>query len=139
MDKSKYGKYVIPKGITHPEPYPTMEWIGDLDYKTNMTFMITRVLEPCKMEEVPHCHDFDMYLHFISSDFEHMEELFAEIIIGLGEEQELHTITSPTSVYIPAGMYHCPLIFKRVDKPLVIFHTNIASKYVKKEGGVIKS
>ena len=133
MKKSKYGKYVIPKTVTKPEPYPTMEWIGDIDYKTNMTFMITKVVAPCKMEAVPHSHDFDMYLHFISYDYDHMNDLFGEIIIGLGEEQELHTITSPTSVYIPAGMVHCPLIFKRVDKPIILFHTSIASKYVKKE------
>jgi hypothetical protein len=41
-------------------------------------------------------------------------------------------ITSPASVYIPAGLVHCPLIFKRVDKPIILFHTSIASKYVKK-------
>ena len=62
-----------------------------------------------------------------------MDELFAEISIGLGEEQEMHTFTTPTSVYIPAGMVHCPLIFKRVDKPIILFHTSIASKYIKKE------
>jgi hypothetical protein len=138
MDKTKYGKYVIPKKVTKPEPYPTMEWIGNVDYHTNMTFMITKVVAPCKMEEFPHSHDFDMYLHFVSYDFEHMDELFAEIIIGLGEEQELHTITSPTSVYIPAGMIHCPLIFKRVDKPIILFHTSIASKYMKKEDAAKK-
>jgi hypothetical protein len=133
MEKTKYGQYVIPKNVTKPEPYPTMEWIGNVDYHTNMTFMITKVVAPCRMEEFPHSHDFDMYLHFVSYDFEHMDDLFAEIVIGLGEEQELHTITSPTSVYIPAGLIHCPLIFKRVDKPLILFHTSIASKYVKKE------
>ena len=138
MKKTKYGKYVIPKSVTKPEPYPTMEWIGDIDYNTNMTFMITKVVAPCKMEEFPHSHDFDMYLHFVSYDFEHMDELFAEIIIGLGEEQELHTITSPTSVYVPAGMIHCPLIFKRVDKPIILFHTSIASKYVKKGDSIKK-
>lgn len=136
MKKTKYGKYVIPKSVTKPEPYPTMEWIGDIDYKTNMTFMITKVVAPCKMEEFPHSHDFDMYLHFVSYDYDHMNDLFGEIVIGLGEEQELHTITSPTSVYIPAGMVHCPLIFKRVEKPIILFHTSIASKYVKKENSV---
>jgi hypothetical protein len=133
MDNTKYGKYEVGKSVTKPEPWPTMEWIGETDYNTNVTFMITRVMEPCEMEEYPHSHDFDMYLHFVSYDYEHMDELFAEIEIGLGEEREMHTITSPTSVYIPAGLVHCPLIFKRVDKPIILFHTSIASKYVKKE------
>jgi len=138
MKDSKYGKYVIRKSVTKPEPWPTMEWTGDTDYKSNVTFMITRVMAPCKMEEYPHSHDFDMYLHFVSYDFEHMNDLFAEIEIGLGEEQEMHTITSPASVYIPAGLVHCPLIFKKVDKPLILFHTSIASKYVKKEDSIIQ-
>ena len=84
MDNTKYGKYVVRKSVTKPEPWPTMEWIGETDYNTNVTFMITRVMEPCEMEEYPHSHDFDMYLHFISYDYEHMDELFAEIEIGLG-------------------------------------------------------
>ena len=125
MDNKKYGKYVISKKITKHEPWPTMEWIGETDYNTDVTFMITRVMEPCKMEEYPHSHDFDMYLHFVSYDYENMDELHAEIEIGLGEEQEMHTFTSPTSVYIPAGMVHCPLNFKRVDKPLILFQNQL--------------
>jgi hypothetical protein len=139
MDNTKYGKYVVRKSVTKPEPWPTMEWIGETDYNTNVTFMITRVMEPCEMEEYPHSHDFDMYLHFVSYDYEHMDELFAEIEIGLGEEREMHTITSPASVYIPAGMVHCPLIFKRVDKPIILFHTSIASKYIAKKQDPDKS
>ena len=81
MDNTKYGKYVVRKSVTKPEPWPTMEWIGETDYNTNVTFMITRVIGPCEMEEYPHSHDFDMYLHFVSYDYEHMDELFAEIEI----------------------------------------------------------
>jgi hypothetical protein len=133
MKDSKYGNYVIRKSVTKLEPWPTIEFIGETDYKTNITFMITRVKEPCNMEEYPHSHDFDMYLHFISYDPENMNELGAEIEIGLGEEQEMHYINTPASVYIPKGMVHCPLIFKKVDKPIILFHTSIASKYVKED------
>ncbi|MBN1161859.1 MAG: hypothetical protein JXA17_07930 [Dehalococcoidales bacterium] len=82
MKESKYGRYVIRKSLAKFEPWPTMEWTGETDYKTNVTFMITRVMAPCKMEEYPHSHDFDMYLHFMSYDYEHMDDLFAEIEIG---------------------------------------------------------
>jgi hypothetical protein len=60
-----------------------------------------------------------------------MDSLPAEIEIGLGPEREIHTITSPTAVFIPKGMVHCPLDFKRVDKPILLLHTSIASDYVK--------
>ncbi len=90
------------------------------------------------MEEFPHSHDFDMYLHFLSYDPDHMTELPAEIEIGLGEEREMYTITTPASVFIPKGLIHCPLIFKRVDKPIVMFHTTVASKYAKDPNLIIK-
>jgi hypothetical protein len=60
-----------------------------------------------------------------------MGDLGAEIEIGLGKEQERHIITTPTTVYIPKGMVHCPLEFKRVDKPVLLVHCTLASKYYK--------
>jgi hypothetical protein len=91
------------------------------------------VTKPVLMEKYPHTHDFDMYLTFIGLDPRGIEELGAEIELGLGEEQEIYKITSPTSVYIPRGMVHCPLDFKKVDKPLLLIHSSLTSKYVKKE------
>ena len=55
----------------------------------------------------------------------------AEIEMGLGEEQEIHKITTPASVYIPKGLVHCPLNFRRVGKPILFVHATLASKYVK--------
>lgn len=133
MADTKYGGLVVSKSLEKLEPWPTMEWIGETDYNTNVTFMVTRVEEPCTMEEFPHSHDFDMYLTFFSYDPNDMNSLPAEIEIGLGEEREMHVINSPTTVYIPKGLVHCPLIYKRVDKPIILFHTSIASKYVKKD------
>ena len=132
MAITKYGKYVIRKPVKPPEPWASIDYIGETDYKSNITFFFIQVREPCTMEDSPHTHDFDMYLHFLSFDPEHMDELGAEIEIGLGKEQEIHVITTPASVYVPKGLIHCPLIFKRVDKPLLFVHTTIASKYYKK-------
>jgi hypothetical protein len=81
------------------------------------------------MEETPHSHDFDFYLFFLGRD--DMGDLGAEIELGLGKEQEIHTITTPTSVYVPKGLVHCPLNFKRVDKPILFVHALLAAKYTK--------
>ena len=40
-----------------------------------------------------------------------------------GEDEELYHITKPTIIRIPAGVYHCPLHFKRVDKPVLFLAT----------------
>jgi hypothetical protein len=138
MEKGKYSNLVIPKSFGHVEPWPDLEWVGEADYKSAVSFIITQIREPATMEEFPHSHDFDMYLHFVSYDPDHMDELAAEIQIGLGEEREMYTITSPTSVYIPRGLIHCPLIFKRVDKPILMFHTTIAPAYAKDPDLIIK-
>jgi hypothetical protein len=93
--------------------------------------MFLRITAPTLMEEFAHSHDFDMYLYFLSFDPDNMGDLGAEIEIGLGEEQERHIITTPTTVYIPSGLVHCPLEFKRVDKPILFVHCTLASKYYK--------
>ena len=62
-----------------------------------------------------------------------MADLGAEIDMGFGMEQEIHTITTPASVYVPKGLIHCPLHFKRVDKPILFVHAVIAPKYTKIE------
>ena len=131
MAREKYGNLIVPKSFVHLEPWDGFEWVGEADYKSAVSFIITQIREPAVMEEYPHSHDFDLYLHFLSSDPDHMDELPAEIEICLGEEREKYTIASPASVYVPRGLIHCPLIFKRVDKPIVMFHTTIAPRYAK--------
>jgi hypothetical protein len=100
--------------------------------------MYLRITEPTLMEEFPHSHDFDMYLYFMSFDPDNMGELGADIEIGLGPEREIHKITTSTTVYIPAGMIHCPLEFKKVTKPILFIHATIAAKYVKDPAKIIK-
>lgn len=132
MAETKYRQYVIEKPMRHGL-WDSYDFYGDEDYKSGMTFMFLKVAEPCEMEDKPHSHDFDMYLHFLSFDPDDMEHLDADIEIGLGPEREIHQITSPCSVFIPKGMIHCPLTFKRVGKPILFVHTSVSPKYYKLE------
>ena len=136
---TKYGKYVIKKPVAIGGYGPEFVYMGEKEYKSNFTIMFLRITAPTLMEEFAHSHDFDMYLYFMSFDPENMGDLGADIEIGLGKEQEIHKITTPTTVYIPAGMVHCPLKFKRVDKPVLFVHCTLAPKYVKEPGKVIKN
>jgi hypothetical protein len=110
MADTKYGGLVVPKVLEKLEPWPTMEWIGEKDYGTDVTFMITRVEEPCIMEEF-RTSRFDMYLTFFSYDPGRYERTSAEIEIGLGEsgnapDQLAHHGTFP-------GPGSLPPIYKR--------------------------
>jgi hypothetical protein len=138
MATTKYSKYVIKKPVAIGGYGPEFVYTGEKEYNSNFTIMFLRITEPTLMEEHPHSHDFDMYLYFMSFDPDNMGELGADIEIGLGEEREIHKINTPTSVYIPAGMIHCPLEFKKVTKPILFVHCTLASKYVKDEDKIIK-
>jgi hypothetical protein len=137
MARTKYSKYVIKKPVATGGYGPEFIYTGEKEYKSNFTIMFLRITQPTLMEEFAHSHDFDMYLYFMSFDPDNMGDLGADIEIGLGEEREIHKITTPTTVYIPAGMVHCPLEFKRVDKPVLFVHCTLAAKYVKEPEKII--
>ena len=138
MPGNKYDQYVISRPVGIGGYGPEFVYNGDTDYKSDFTFMYLRITEPTLMEEYAHSHDFPIYLYFMSFDPFNMGDLGAEIEIGLGPEREIHTITQSTSVYIPAGMIHCPLHFKKVTKPILFIHATIAAKYEKDPNKVIK-
>ncbi|OGO30384.1 MAG: hypothetical protein A2Z29_10045 [Chloroflexi bacterium RBG_16_56_11] len=131
MVPAKYDKYVLTYPLASGGFGPELIYTGEKDYKSDFTIMFLRITKPVLMEEAAHSHVFDMYLYFLSFDPDNMGELGAYIEIGLGQEQEIHTITAPTSVYIPRGMVHCPLEFKIVDKPILFVHCTLAPKYYK--------
>ena len=79
------------------------------------------VLAPNVME-VPHFHPAnDEYLWFIGSNIENIFDFDAEIEISLGldaDNMRTITITEPTVVRVPPNLWHCPINFKRITKPV---------------------
>jgi len=75
---------------------------------------------PFFLDRFPHRHDKDEYLIFLGGNFPEMFDFDAEIefTIGKGDDAETYVITQPTIIRLPAGVWHCPLNFKRVDKPV---------------------
>ncbi|MDR0906278.1 MAG: hypothetical protein LBN00_08940 [Oscillospiraceae bacterium] len=84
--------------------------------KYNVGFQI--MVKPYFLDRMPHRHDVDEYLIFLGGTFPNVFDFDAEISLCIGEEMEEYIITQPTIVRIPAGVVHCPLNFKRVDKPI---------------------
>lgn len=80
--------------------------------------------KPYVDEERTHSHEFDQYLVFMGGDPSNMLELGGEVHLTLGEDEdhlETHVFTQYTTVYIKAGLFHCPLIFKTVNKPFIFY------------------
>ncbi|OFW57956.1 MAG: hypothetical protein A2133_07675 [Actinobacteria bacterium RBG_16_64_13] len=83
------------------------------------------------MENVPHVHDSDEIIGFFSSDPADPWNLGGEVEIWL--EDEKHVIDRSAMIFVPAGMWHCPLIITRVDRPIFHFTTVTGGKYNKAE------
>ena len=57
------------------------------------------------------------------------KEFGSEVELVMGEEEETCLINTTTWVYVPAGLLHCPLNFKKVDKPIMFGHIMFAPTY----------
>jgi hypothetical protein len=75
-------------------------------------------IKPSFLDRIPHRHAVDEYLIFLGGTFPNVFDFDAEISLFMGEEMEEYIITQPTTVRIPVGIQHCPLNFKRIDKPV---------------------
>jgi hypothetical protein len=97
------------------------------------SILITR---PFLMVGQAHRHEFPQYLHFFSANADDQRIFDAEIEITLGEDAihgEKHIITRPTALYVPAGLYHGPLNFKVINKPVLFVDIAVAGEYKRVE------
>jgi hypothetical protein len=73
--------------------------------------------------ELPHTHHaVDEYIVLTGADYNNFFDFGAEVDFWLGEDPEhleMFTITEPTIIRIPPKLYHCPLNFRNVVRPIV--------------------
>jgi mannose-6-phosphate isomerase-like protein (cupin superfamily) len=74
-----------------------------------------------------HSHDYDEYLIFLSTDQKDPKNLGGEVEFYL--EGEKHIITKSCAVFIPAGMKHAPIYFRRIDTPIWYLATGPTPTY----------
>ncbi|MCX8033633.1 MAG: hypothetical protein N3B14_09690 [Thermoleophilia bacterium] len=88
--------------------------------KYNVGFQIFK--GPVFLEREPHFHREEEYLVFIGASFPDVFDFDAEIEFFMGadpDRMERFMITRPTIIRIPPLTWHCPLNFKKVQKPLM--------------------
>ena len=135
MEISQYDKHVI------REPYRQLERDGRVVFEgfictpdqlnANCQCLYSVVKKAHVNEATPHLHDFPVILSFFGGDGENIRDFDAEIWLYLGGERQV--ITTPATVSIPAGLAHCPLIFKRVDKPVAWVEIMLTDGYEREE------
>ena len=74
-----------------------------------------------------HTHDFTEIIGFFGTNYDDPQDLCAEFELWL--EGEKHVLTRSFLAYIPAGMKHCPLIARRIDKPVMHFTIGPGKQY----------
>jgi hypothetical protein len=149
-DFSKYGKYIVtklkeniqeapwtPKGIRPARKgkggrllwldsevvpgafYIETEW--SIPHKTGQNQIKETVTQA-------HTHDFDEVLCMFGTNMDDPYDLGGEVEFWLGDEK--HVITKSCIIFIPKGLKHCPLITKRIDRPIFGFTIGHGKMYV---------
>ncbi len=105
----------VPEGIIPPE--------------ADMTLAVTAVRKSYMFHEPVHKHNFTEYFMFFGSNPMDLHEFDAEVEFHFGEEREKYVITSPTVIVVPPDVYHCPLNFSRIYKPIYCLEAFTVPKY----------
>jgi hypothetical protein len=89
-------------------------------YKTGITGMSTK----------PHVHDYDEAVFFIGTDPAHLDDLGADVEISIGEpgKEEKYTFDKPAVLIAPKGVYHCPIVTKKIARPYVCMAVSLTAR-----------
>jgi hypothetical protein len=74
-----------------------------------------------------HTHDFGEVVTFFSSNPDDSTDLCGEIEFWLGDDPR--TITKSCVIFVPKGIKHCPLILKKLNRPVFHFATATDENY----------
>ena len=142
MAETKYGKYIITE--TKPDlKFPSYRHEAAkiaAGSQTRLIYLDDEVIKGAfyvecvwywkgsdKAEVEAHTHDFDEVITFFGTNPEDPQDLCGEVELWLGDEK--HILTKSCLVFVPKGLKHCPLIIRRVDRPIFHFTAGSGSMY----------
>jgi mannose-6-phosphate isomerase-like protein (cupin superfamily) len=80
-----------------------------------------------------HDHEFDEYLVFLGTNPEDPNDLGGEVEVWIGGEK--HMLAKSCAIFIPAGLKHAPIYFRKVERPIWYLATGPTDKYKKAIAG----
>jgi len=136
MPASRWQKYVVtdPKLVTNMANHRFTEVSGftwpdevyidkELMKEANSWLDIVWVWDVTVPRELPalHSHPFPEIVLLIGSDPHNLRDLGGEVAwgMGAGADAETMVLTSTAAIYVPADVPHGPLIYRRVDRPIL--------------------
>lgn len=142
MAATKYGKYIITELKSGLKPTMWKVAPGEAPEKASsrVLYLDDELIkgafyvacswfwkETEKIGDKPHSHDFDEVLAFLGTNPDDPHDLCGEVEVWLGDEK--HILTKSCLVFVPKGLKHCPVIARRVDRPIFHFSTGPAYMY----------
>jgi hypothetical protein len=122
--KSEHRKCVI-TNLLKEIPYYTGKSIvahnGELDADCSLGYHC--ISKPISFDD-PHSHDFQEMLCFIGGNPRDITDFGAKIEVTLGNEK--YIVDQPAVISIPAGVRHCPIVVKKVEKPIVFLEISLS-------------
>ena len=120
MADTKYGHLV--KKLNYQEhPLGKMVWFMGSDLEgLNLNFAwgySNYVGEWSPGRSGGHIHPYGECFIFTGLDYDHPNDLGAEIEMAMGDEGEKYVFDTTTVVIAPAGFHHGPLVIRKADKP----------------------
>jgi hypothetical protein len=136
-DGRKYEKYFLKDVVSETRK---KEWGGEtigfgtgprdvIPANARMSLAVTVVRKPFVFHDVLHKHLFTEYFCFFGSNPMDMHDFDADVEYTFGPEREKHAIKSPMIVTAVPGVYHCPLEYVRVGKPLYCVEAFMTNGY----------
>jgi len=142
MGEAKYGKYIITEAKADLKSPSYKRDAADIaaGKHTRLLYLDNEVIKGAFYVECvwywqgsggpivgAHTHVFDEVIAFLGTNREAPQDLCGEVELWL--EDEKHILTKSCLVFVPKGMKHCPLIIRRVDRPIFHFTTGPGGKY----------
>ena len=104
-------------------PSPQAYFRGDIYMEDSYYNVGFQVFTAANNMEEPHFHQaVDEYIFFLSADPTKPGDFDAEIEFMIGDDpdhMESRMITKPTVVRLPPNVWHCPIKFRQMKKPLI--------------------
>lgn len=141
---SKYGKYIVNElKTTRFSPEFAAKYAK---WATRILWMDEKVVDGAfqmncawymrvPTEDMPsnhaHTHESSEIIGFFGSNPQEPYDLGGEIELWIDDEQ--HMITRSSLVFVPSGLKHCPLIVRRVDRPIFHFSTLTEGQYIMRD------
>lgn len=132
MNERKYEKFIMTDLNAERDEIGTLLFrfdekrFGGVPFFTDAAWVWPKPGE-IVMEGKSHSHDFDELVTLFGSNPDDPRDLCGEVEFWLDDEKYL--LTKSCLIYVPKGTKHCPLIFKRVDRPIFHYIVGHAGKY----------